>query len=148
MWNALRRALTVLVVLAIPVQGFAAAAMIACGPAHAAMHAANLAAGAHAAHADDARRAMHAHAGEVAAVESGGAAVAASVVPVVLAGLAEVSKSDCSACASSCVAPAILVDAISVPVARMPAEAIALRGAPEPDPVPYRIEYPPRRLPD
>lgn len=148
MWNALRRALTVLVVLAIPVQGLAAAAMIACGPAHAAMHAANVAAGVHAAHADDAHRAVHAHAGEVAADEADRPAGAASAGPVSLARLSDVSNSDCSACASSCVASAILVDAISVPVARMPAEAIALRGSPEPDPVPYRIDYPPRRLLD
>lgn len=146
MWNVLRRALTVLVVLAMPVQGFATAAMIACGPAHAAAHAAKPAAGGHAAHAG--HRAAHAQAGEVAAGATDRAAGMVSDVPAALAGLADASKSDCSACASCCVAPAILVGAIEVPLARMPTEAIALRGSPEPDPVPYRIEYPPRRLLD
>lgn len=91
---------------------------------------------------------MHAHAGEVAAGETDRATATASAVPAALAAMSETSKSECSACASSCVAPAILAEAISVPLARMPAEAIALHGSPEPDPVPYRIEHPPRRLAD
>ncbi|RPH65206.1 MAG: hypothetical protein EHM83_06965 [Burkholderiales bacterium] len=150
----LRTALTIFVTLALPVQGFAAAAMISCGPGHERIQVASVGQsghvddGHHAGDMRDSHRLAHPHPGGADAGDAAGSASGAPVVSEDLAQLSELAKLDCSACAACCVAVAIMADPIPIPVSKMPAEAIALRAPPTPDPVFYRIEYPPRRLLD
>lgn len=156
MWTRIRAALALLVVLAIPVQGFAAATLSSCGPRHEGT------AGGAAAHVHDAAAGSHVHArGErhaaQAAATSDSFDAAASGRASADAGqavdapdadgsarLGSLANHTCSACAACCIGSALPAAPLVVAVARTASEAIPSRHEPSVDFVVERLEHPPR----
>ncbi|HLS54504.1 MAG TPA: hypothetical protein VK052_00425 [Zeimonas sp.] len=134
--------MTMLVVLAIPVQGFAAATMLSCGPGHERM-----AGDAVGGHAHDTATAPHGHAHHVGVATHGPAAYGSVDVAtpdrVPFTPPADVK---CSACATCCTASAIPAAPLAVAVDRAASEAIPSRHQPSVDFVVERLEHPPRNL--
>ncbi|MCO5108813.1 MAG: hypothetical protein M9907_17270 [Burkholderiaceae bacterium] len=118
-----------LVLAALPVQGFAAAAMLSCGPGHEEMAGAVEVRHAHASHG--------AHG--TAEPEAMGHATAPAATPLAAAGAFK-----CSACAACCVATALPASPLIVAAQRPTAEAIPERRQPSGDFVVERLEHPPR----
>lgn len=115
-----------LVAVALPVQGFAAAAMLSCGPGHERMAGAVEAGHAHASHGTAATAAM------ASATASDATALAAA------------GAFKCSACAACSVATALPTSLVIVAAQRPAAEAIPERLQPSGDFVVGRLEHPPR----
>ena len=122
------RALTIwIIALALPLQGYAAAAMIACGPMHSQMASASNQSASH----DHHDAVGHAHHGKGHADEP--------------SGFAKFLKFKCSACASCCTAsaaPSPVVPFLGVMQAH--AESIPFFGSSEDTIVPDGLERPPR----
>ena len=129
----LRRVLTWVIIALLPVQGYAAASMIACGPMHAEM----AAAASHATGADGHDHAAHGH--EHAGVSQDGGDEQPS--------FGTLGKFKCSACASCCTAPAVPASSdLSFAVPQVHAELIPFYPASEDSFVPDGLERPPRPL--
>jgi hypothetical protein len=132
--NRFLRALTIwIVALAMPLQGYAAAAMIACGPMHSQM-ASSLD---HPASHDDHVAVGHSHHSmDGASGEANGHDPSS---------LAKFMKFKCSACASCCTASAAPSPVVPFSgVMQAHAEAIPFFGSSEDTIVPDRLERPPR----
>ncbi len=136
-----------LVVVALPVQGFAAAAMLSCGPGHGRMAGAVEAGHAHVSHGAHGTVEPEAIARAMApgAMASEAAAPDASN-PDASAHLAVAGAFKCSACAACCVATALPASPVVVAALRPAAEAIPERLQPSGDFVFERLEHPPRGL--
>jgi hypothetical protein len=131
--TALRTLWICLLLLALPVQGFAAAQMTQCGPSHGRMQHASSGAHDHEQHVQ-AQDHHHAHQAD-AAVHADDAAGDGSTPP---------AKHHCSACAACCVGMAL---PSSAPVVIAPAEAVLHRvatGAADPIFLTSGLERPPR----
>jgi hypothetical protein len=139
-----------LVVVALPVQGYAAAAMLSCGPGHGRMAGAVEAGPAHAWHGAHGTAAPEAtgHAAAHGATASGATAPEASNPDAsardASAALAAAGAFKCSACAACCVATALPASPVVVAALRPAAEAIPERLQPSGDFVVERLEHPPR----
>lgn len=147
MLRLFRIALLWLAALAVPVQGFAAATMLHCGPGHAGMDAAAMQM--HEApqgHADGSAQAEHASGHQHGDDGSSGDLDTQAVAPddsgtgKSVTDLHQLAKSKCASCASCCSAPALLPTPISlgspalgesVIVARPGSAAVYLTGGPE-----------------
>lgn len=143
----IRTVLTWLVALAIPVQAFAAATMLSCGPGHERMAGAM-----HVDHDDAAPGGAHGH----IAVAPGGAHVAIAApgdADVVTAASGDANHPaalgafKCSACAACCMASALPATPLVVAAVRTGSDAIPERHQPTADLVVERLEHPPRDLP-
>ena len=147
MWARIRAVLTVLVVLAIPVQGFAVATMLSCGPGHERMAGGAVGGHAHDAAAHDAAIAPHGHdrhdgvAAHVPAAYGSGDVAAPARAP-----FTPPADSKCSACAACCVASAIPAAPLVVAIDRAASEEIACGRQPCVEFVVDRPEHPPRAL--
>ncbi len=141
MWARIRAVLTVLVVLAIPVQGFAAATMMSCGPGHERM-----AGGVVGGHVHDAATAPDGHVHDDGVAARVPAPASVDVAALERARLAPLPDFSCSACAACCVASAIPAAPLIVAIERAAAEPIPLRPEPSVDFVVERLEHPPRNL--
>lgn len=140
MWARIRAVLTVLVVLAIPVQGFAAATMLPCGPVHERM-----AGGAVGVHAHAAATVAHGHDHHVGVMAHGPAAHGSlDVATPDRAPFAPLADVKCSACATCCTVSAIPAAPLIVAFDRAASEAIPSRHQPSVDFVVERLEPPPR----
>ena len=133
----LRKVLIWIVVALLPLQGYAAAAMISCGPMHARMSlmvASDAAHDGHAAHGhSNEHHAAHGHAG----AESGPGEEPAP---------RDVTNFKCSACASCCTAPAVSTSAVTlVGTLRAHGEAIPFLPTSEDSIVPDGLLRPPRQ---
>jgi hypothetical protein len=133
--NRIFRALTIwIVALALPLQGYAAAAMIACGPMHGQMASASERSASH----DHHDAVSHAH----HAVDEGSDGKAHADET---SGFAKFLKFKCSACASCCTAPAAPSPVVSfLGVMQAHAEPIPFFGSSEDSIVPDGLERPPR----
>jgi hypothetical protein len=134
-----------LVVVALPVQGFAAAAMLSCGPGHGRMAGAVEAGHAHVSHGAHGTVEPEAigHAMPPGAMASEAKAPEASS-PDASAHLAAAGAFKCSACAACCVATALPASPVIVAALRPAAEAIPERLQPRGHFVVERLEHPPR----
>jgi len=134
-----------LVVVALPVQGFAAAAMLSCGPGHGRMAGAVEAGHAHVSHGAhgtvEPEAIARAMVGRDVAIE---AAAPDASNPDASAHLAVAGAFKCSACAACCVATALPASPVVVAALRPAAEAIPERLQPSGDFVVERLEHPPR----
>jgi hypothetical protein len=129
-----RQLLTWLLLAAVPLQGYAAGAMLFCGAAHGRAEAAAV---------DHAAHGHGAHAPDTAAHHSGPATVDHQQ-PAPAADLASLLHGTCSVCASCC-SGAALPAAIFVSAFATERAAPALPGErPAPDRAPARLERPPR----
>ena len=139
-----------LVVVALPAQGFAAAAMLSCGPGHERMAGAVEAGHAHASHGApgtaDPQAMVHAEPpGATASDATASDATAPDASkPGASAALAAAGAFKCSACAACCVATALPASPVIVAALRTAAEAIPERLQPSGDFVVERLEHPPR----
>ena len=133
----LRKVLIWIVAALLPLQGYAAAAMISCGPMHARMLAGASSEHGHAQAVHD--HATHGHADH-------GDAAAMSDSQEGEPGLADVTDFKCSACASCCTAPAAPSSAPML-VRAAPAHSVAIPFFPtsEDTIVPDGLERPPRQ---
>lgn len=131
--------------VALPAQGFAAAAMLSCGPGHERMAGAVEAGHAHASHGapGTAHPQAMVHAEPPGATASDATAPDASR-PGASAALAAAGAFKCSACAACCVATALPASPVIVAALRAAAEAIPERLQPSGDFVVERLEHPPR----
>lgn len=132
------------VAMALPVQGFAAAAMLSCGPGHARM-----AEAVDAGHSHEFRHGAHprldAHA--VAGVHSlAEVAVPDKASPDASAASAASGAFTCSACAACCVASALPASPRVVVALRSVSEPIPEQRQPGGDFVVERLEHPPKAL--
>lgn len=136
----LRKVLIWIVVTLLPLQGYAAAAMISCGPMHARM---SLGAAESAPEAAEHLHATHSHAAHGQAAHSHGepASDNSSDLPA----FGDLARSNCSACASCCTAPAAPTPSqLLMGLPRSHAEAIPFFPTSEDSVVPDGLERPPR----
>jgi hypothetical protein len=150
MKTLVRIVLAWLVALALPVQGFAAAAMLSCGPGHERMAGAVEAGHVHASHgahgiAEPETTARATAPGATAAdATAPGATTPDASAPDASALLAAAGAFKCSACAACSVATALPASPVIVAAQRPAAEAIPERLQPSGDFVVERLEHPPR----
>lgn len=138
------------VAVALPVQGFAAAAMLSCGPGHGRTAGAVEVAPAHVSHGahptagPEAMARATAHDATSSEATSSEATAPDTSNPDVSAHLAAAGAFKCSACAACCVTTALPASPVVVTALRQAAEAIPERLQPSGDFVVERLEHPPR----
>ena len=134
-----------LVAVALPVQGFAAAAMLSCGPGHERMAGAVEVGPAHASHGAHGTAEPEAMANATApGATTPDASNPDASAQNASAHLAAAGAFKCSACAACCVATALPASPVIVAALRPAAEAIPERLQPSGDFVVERLEHPPR----